>query len=106
MDKKYKALKKVLSTVKMHSTEKKNDMSPMKMIDSWTPSITLATKDAPFLSGAKVGDLKKIIIEAKVVSHNASIDGERKRDDYRLDILKAGCAGDAEDEEDDNDEDD
>lgn len=55
------------------------------------PNLHLSGKEAPFLRGATVGDMKKLVIHAQVVSCNSRKDSNgNENHDYNLEIRKIG----------------
>lgn len=98
--KKHKLLKLAVSKVKMydasHSHEPLMMTKPEPFDPKHYPSLSLNTKEAPSLSGYKVGDLCNLLMKVKIVSHNMHNTLNNKEDDYRLEIQSVGSADEEE----------
>ena len=87
----------------LHSLAKKSDM-PTSIPESpdpkpYYPSLTLDAEQLPQLQNYEVGEEVTLIFKAKVVGHEIrERDGEKKIDEYRIELLKGSCKHDQEHE--------
>lgn len=90
---KKKILKDVIQSVELHDAGRKigpPSYKPLKPQDKTYPTLYLSAKEAPFLSGYKVGDKCTIVIKGEVIGQDSSSSKNHERNDYRVEIHEVG----------------
>lgn len=86
-----------------HKMEKGIDCGPvpMKKDKKWYPCLYLSTEDVPALEGRDAGTEVTIVARAFIKGHSLNDNGDKKRENFDLELRSIGIVGPKEPKEDD-----
>ena len=96
-NKKRQIISSALGRVKMQNVGEKVDKSKLEVASSSPtvkyPSLYLNAKQMPMMKGAEVKKMVKMMVEGKVTSHSVDDNLRNSRENWNIDIHKAGMMG-------------